>query len=159
MVPNEYNLRPADSSSGFTHLDLTKKLISEAMKGKSSSAEAELKRMASRIYISGIGAPMYGKFHSIEARDKIRNANLNKKLSKKTKAKISTSMNSKKMITYVYDWNTNELLAQYTGQRQMSKYMGIDRETIRKYRDSGKPFNYKGTLIKMVSNLQGNNEE
>jgi group I intron endonuclease len=78
---NGYNISPsAYSTKGIKFSEETKKLFSEQRKGRDA----------------GKNNPFYGKKHSIESKEKIRNKKIGTKLSKETRMKMSESRKGEK---------------------------------------------------------------
>jgi group I intron endonuclease len=130
----EYNiLSTAGSTLGFIHTVESKILISEARKGKLSSAETKAKL---REINSGEKNPNFGKAHTAETKTKLSLANYGKTLSDETKAKMATA---KGIPIFVYDSN-GSLINNFSSAKEAGKYFNVDSKTIFNYCSNDKLF-------------------
>lgn len=140
------NLSVAGSSYGYKHTEEAKSKIGEAARGRVMSAEDRARMSEER---AGENHPMFGKKHTEEAKAKISGALAGRTLSAETRELISASLSR---TIYVFDSNTQELLATYSGQVAVCEDLHISIKTLRKYLESGvaykgKRFSYTNTPI------------
>lgn len=111
-----YNTRLGGSSGKWS--EESKNLFSKKKKGKSPHPIEFYINLGKRQ--SGSLNPFYGKTHSDEVKEKLKNLRLGKKLSEKTRAKIS------KGPIVVLKKNTNELVAEFSSAFQCSIQMNLN---------------------------------
>jgi len=148
-LPSQFrynNLSVAGSSQGYKHTEESKNKIGEAARGRVMSAEDRVRMSEER---TGENHPMFGKKHTEEAKARIRGALTGRTLSAETRGLISSSLSKP---IYVFDSNTQLLLASYSGIMAASEALHISTKTLRKYLTSGvaykgKRFSYVNTSI------------
>jgi group I intron endonuclease len=123
MMPNGYNMRPADRTRGFNHSDVTKELISSFQSGRTLSEETKAK----------ISTSLKGRIFTDDHRLKISKA-------MKNKAPLAAN-NSRSKKVWVYDINYNLINnGPFLSVGKCSDYMNISRSTFYKIVDTGKEY-------------------
>jgi group I intron endonuclease len=144
-LPEEsrYNFLPtAGSSLGFTHTEETKQKISSTLAGRQHSEEAKAKMSEARA------KALFGKTHTEETRQQISDSLTGRKLNAEHRKRISTALSTP---IYVFDSNTQKLLATYSGIMVASKALKISNQTIKKSLTSGQA--YKGMIFRNVPSV------
>jgi hypothetical protein len=93
----------------------------------------EYSRLQSEKY-KGIGNGMYGKHHTVEAKEKIRQANIGNKITDEQKAKITASKKGKKRQPFSTEW-LEKLTESNRGERNGMHGKMHDEETKKKIGD------------------------
>jgi group I intron endonuclease len=112
----EYNMKDGgDCARGWNHTEKAKKKMSETK---------------SKMYL-GKNNPFYGKTHSEETKEKIRQARFGKKLSKEHRDKISKSNKSylRKKKVVQCDLEGNKIMT-HTSVNEAAKHVGVSQGTM-----------------------------
>lgn len=123
MMPNGYNMRPADRIRGFNHSDITRKLISSLQSGRTLSEETKVK----------ISTSLKGRIFTDDHRLKI-----SKTIKNRTPLAANKSR-SRKVWVYNKDYDLiND--GPFLSVGKCLDYMNISRNTFYKYVDTGKEY-------------------
>jgi len=129
-LPEEsrYNFLPtAGSSLGYLHSEETKQKISSTLAGYQHSEEAKANMSEAK---KGENHALFGKSHTEGTRQQISDSLTGRKLNAEHRKRISTALSTP---IYVFDSNTQKLLATYSGIVAASKALKIYNQTIKKY--------------------------
>ena len=143
----QYNiLKIAGSSRGFKHSEETKIKISKALKGvyikKKSSLwgrfhTEETKKVMSKKKMK-TNNPLFGKTHSANSKELIRQKALNRIVSSETKLKMSAIHGHPINIYEKSSSGKFNLIGNFVSIRKAGKFLGISPNTITKYKNLGK---------------------
>ena len=129
----------------FTHSEETKTKISKSLKGvnagKNSYWYGRKKSDETRALMSfqkaGEKNPLFGKVHTEETKELMRQKALGRKHSADTKLLMSSKRGSSVNLYEKYDKEGFKLIGSFVSARRAGKFLGISGSTILKYMKSG----------------------
>ena len=148
LKPRYNTLKIAGSSSGHKLSEETKAKISKALKGvyvkeKSalygSSLSEETKALMS-LKKSKSNNPLFGKTHTEESKELMRQKALGRKHSEETLLKISVSRGYPVQIYEKCNSEGFQLIGSFVSTRKAANFLGISASTVRQYINSGEIF-------------------
>ena len=148
LNPNYNTLKIAGSSSGYKHTEETKNKISQSLKGVYVAEKAywygrsiseETKKLMS-LKRSGELNPLYGKFHSEQSKELMRQKALGRKYTEETKLLMSTKRGNPVNIYEKCSSEGFKLIGSFVSARRAGKFLGMSGSTVNRYMNSGAIF-------------------
>jgi len=147
----QYNIQKiaGGSSKGLKLSEETKSKISKSLKGVYAGEKAywygrsmseETKNLMSLKKITGELNPIYGKSHSEQCRELIRQKALGRKVSEETKLLMSTKRGNPVNIYEKCSSEGFELIGSFVSARRAGKFLDISGSTVVRYMKSGAIF-------------------